>query len=178
MYTEANRGSWVKVEEAIFQRHTEYHQSDLLMNVLRSNGVSAVAIPDHVNIALEKYAPYKKEIEPRLIRQVLRRDPSSYLNLKRKEKLELLKFSLSDGEFSDLEGLQLLPLSNGEFVRFETPAKTVFIASKEHPQKLFPGLEERFLDRNVHEDIAHDLCDAVDQGDFHIYLFIDLIWKG
>ena len=178
MYTEANRGSWVKVEEAIFQRHSEHHQNNLLMKVLLSNGVSAVAIPDHVNIALKKYAPYKEEIEPRLIRQVLRQDPSSYLNLKRKEKLVLLKFSLSDSEFSDLEGLQLLPLSNGEFLRFETGAKTVYFDSKEHPRELFPGLDERFLDRNVHEDILHDLCDAIDHGEFHIYLIIDLIWEG
>ncbi|XP_068722037.1 sacsin-like [Montipora capricornis] len=173
VYTEANRGSWVKVEEAIFQRHTEHHQNDLLMKVLLSNGVSAVAIPENVNFALEKYAPYKEEIDPCLIRQVLRQDPSSHLNLKRKEKLILLKFSLSDGEFSDLEGLQLLPLSNGEFVRFETRAKTVYIASKEHPQELFPGLDERFLDRNVHEDILHDLCDAIDQG----YTQLELLTK-
>ena len=172
VYTEANGGSWVKVEEAIFQRH---HQNDLLLKILLSNDFSAVAIPDHVNIALREYAPYKKEIEPRLIRQVLRQEPSSYLNLERKEKMILLKFSLSDGKFSDLEGLQLLPLSSGEFVRFEKQAKTVYIASKEHPQELFPGLDERFLDRNVHENILHDLYYAIDQGDFHIPLFMSRI---
>ncbi|XP_067020991.1 sacsin-like [Acropora muricata] len=164
VYTKANGGSWVKVEDAFFQCQPEDELNELLMKVLLSVGISAVAIPDHVSRAVDKYSPRKKEIQPDLIRYVLQQRPSSYVNLGRKEKLLLLKFSLSDGQFSDLEGLQLLPLSNGDFLKFERRARTVFISSKEHPQELFPGLDERFLDRGVDEKILDSLFEAVDQG--------------
>lgn len=154
----------MKVEDAFFQCQPEDELNELLMKVLLSVGVSAVAIPDHVSRAVDKYSPRKTEIQPDLIRYVLRQLPSSYVNLGRKEKLLLLKFSLSDGQFSDLEGLQLLPLSNGDFLKFEARARTVFISSKEHPQELFPGLDERFLDRGVDEKILDNLSEAVDQG--------------
>ena len=164
MYTKANGGSWVKIEDAVFQCQPEDELNKLLMKVLLSVGLPAVAIPDHVSRALDKYSPGKTEIQPNLIRYVLQQRPSSYVNLRREEKLLLLKFSLSDGQFSDLEGLQLLPLSNGAFVKFEATARTVFISSGEHPQELFPGLDERFLDRGVDEEILDNLYKAVDQG--------------
>ena len=137
------------------------------MRVLLSVGLAAVAVPPHVHSGLDKYASKKKkEIEPRLIRQVLRKVPSSYVNLDRQEKLLLLQFSLSDRHFSDLEGLQLLPLCNGQFAKFEAQATTVYIASSEHPQELFAALDDRFLDKSVHEDIVRVLKEAVSQGTF------------
>ena len=154
----------MKIEDALFQCQPEDELNELLMKVLLSVGVSAVAIPDHVSRALEKYSPLKSEIQPNMIRYVLKQCPSSYVNLGREEKLLLLKFSLSDSQFSDLEGLQLLPLSNGDFLKFETKARKVFISSEEHRQELFPGLDERFLDRGVDEEILDNLYEAVAQG--------------
>ena len=164
MYTEADGGSWVKIEDAVFQCQPEDKLNKLLMKVLLSVGLPAVAIPDHVSTALDKYLTGKTEIQPDLIRCVLHQRPLSYVNLGRKEKLLLLKFSLRDGQFSDLEGLQLLPLSNKDFVKFEATARTVFISSGEHPQELFPGLDGRFLDRGVDKEILDNLYKAVRQG--------------
>jgi len=164
VHTEANGGSWVKVKEAIFQKQSGDHWNDLLLRVLLSVGLPAVAVPRHVHSVLDKYAAGKVEIEPRLIRYVLREVPSSYRNLERQEKLLLLQFSLTDRHFSDLEGLQLLPLCNGQFANFEARATTVYIASSEHPQGLFPALDDRFLDTSVHEDIVCILKEAVSQG--------------
>ena len=167
VHTEAKGGSWRKVKEAIFQRQSSDHWNELLFRVLLSVGLAAVAVPPHVHSGLDKYASKKKkEIEPRLIRQVLRKVPSSYVNLDRQEKLLLLQFSLSDRHFSDLEGLQLLPLCNGQFAKFEAQATTVYIASAEHPQELFAALDDRFLDKSVHEDIVRVLKEAVSQGTF------------
>ena len=154
----------MKIEDAVFQCQPEDQLNKLLMKVLLSVGLSAVAVPDHVSRALDKYSPSKTEIQPNLIRYVLQQRPSSYVNLEREEKLLLLKVSLSDGQFSNLEGLQLLPLCNGNFVKFEATARTVFISSREHPQELFPGLDGRFLDRGIEEEILDNLYEAVDQG--------------
>ena len=173
MYTKANGGSWMKIEDAFFQCEPGDELNELLMKVLHSVGLPAVAIPDHVSNALVKYSPRKTEIQPDLIRYVLQQRPSSYINLGREEKLLLLKFSLSDGQFSDLEGLQLLPLSNGDFVKFEATARTVFISSGEHPQELFPGLDGQFLDRGVDAEILDNLYEAIDQGTEKITMLND-----
>ena len=166
VHTEAKGGSWRKVNEAIFQKQSGDHWNELLLRVLLSVGLAAVAVPRHVHSGLDKYASSKTEIEPRLIRHVLREVPSSYVNLDRQEKLLLLQFSLGDRHFSDLEGLELLPLSNGQFAKFEAQATTVYIASSEHPQELFAALDDRFLDKSVHEDIVRVLKEAVSQGTF------------
>ena len=164
VHTEANGGRWVKIKEAIFQKQSSDHWNDLLLRVLLSVGLAAVAVPRHVHSALDTYALDKTEVEPRLVRYVLREVPSSYVNLDRHEKLLLLQFSLTDRHFSDLEGLQLLPLCNGQFARFEARATTVYIASSEHPQELFAALDDRFLDKRVHDDIVRFLKEAVSQG--------------
>ena len=164
VHTQADGGSWVKIEDAIFQRQSEGQQNDLLLRILLSVGLSAVTVPSHVQTALDIYFPDQTEIKPPLIRQVLRQEPSCYTKLERKAKLFLLQFCLSDRNFSDLDGLQLLPLSNGQFAKFENRATAIYIASPEHPQELFPGLRDRFLDKTVEEDILGYLQAAAFKG--------------
>ena len=163
-HTQADGGSWIKIEEAIFQGQSEGKQNDLLLRVLLSVGLPAVTVPSHVHSALDRYVAHQTEIKPPLIRDVLRQEPSCYTKLDRKEKLFLLQFCLSDRNFSDLDGLQLLPLSNGQFAKFENRATAIYIASPEHPQELFPGLSDRFLDKTVEANILGYLQAAALKG--------------
>ena len=163
-HTQADGGSWIKIEDAIFQGQSEGQQNDLLLRVLLSVGLPAVTVPSHVHSALDRYVADQTEIKPPLIRDVLRQEPSWYTKLDRKEKLFLLQFCLRDLNFSDLDGLQLLPLSNGQFAKFKNRATTIYIASPEHPQELFPGLSDRFLDKTVEADILGYLQAAAVKG--------------
>ena len=145
------------VKEAIFQRLLGDEPKDLLLRVLLSVNLPAVSVPSHILRAIDIYSPNQAEVTPRLIRRVLKQAPYSYRSLHRRDKLLLLQFTLRDGDFNDLHGLQLLPLSSGKFVIFERGARPVYIPSPKHPQELLPGLEDQFLDRNVHEDILEKL---------------------
>ena len=164
VHTQADGGSWVMIKDAIFQRQSEGQQNGLLLKVLLSVGSPAVSVPRHVHSALDRYAPNRVDIKPHLIRDALKQAPACYTKLDNNDKLFLLQFCLSDRDFSDLDGLQLLPLSNGKFVKFENHATTVYIASPEHPQELFPGLSDGFLDKTVEEDILGYLQAAASQG--------------
>ena len=175
VHTQADGGSWIKIEHAIFQRQSEGEKNDLLLRVLLSVGLPVVTVPSHVHSALDRYIPDQTEIKPPLMRPVLRQVPSCYTNLDRKEKLFLLQFCLSDRNFSDLDGLQLLPLSNGQFAKFENRATTIYIASPEHPQELFPGLSDRFLDKTVEKDILGYLQAAAFKGIVRTYYHYTLI---
>ena len=166
VHTEAQGGRWVTVDEAIIQSMAGDEPNDLLLRILLTANLPAVTVPSHLLSAIDIYAPHQPEITPSLIRHVLRQAPSSYTSLHRQDKLLLLQFSLSDGDFSDLHGLQLLPLSNGKFAKFEYHANPVYISSPQHPQELLPALDDSFLDTNVNEDILQHLQAATTQGMF------------
>lgn len=69
------------------------------------------------------------------------------------EKLCLLKYVLKDALFSELLGLELLPVSDGNFAAFSnSPGEAIYIASRKHPQELLPGLRDHFLDQDVDGD--------------------------
>ena len=89
---------------------------------------------------------------PSLVRSVLKTVPFSYENLKREEKLQLLKFVLKDECFSELSGLKLLPVSDGEFVPFSNSDATIFISSRKHPPGLIPTLRHRLLDQSLESE--------------------------
>ena len=152
------------VGEALFQRDLSGEQNDLLLRVLLSVGLPVVTVPTHVLKAVDVYAPVQAGITPPLVRHVLRQVPSSYTSLNGREKLLLLQFSLSDHRFEDLDSLHLLPLANETFVKFDKRATTVYMTSPEHPQELFPGVRDRFLDTNLDEEILLNLRAAISQG--------------
>ena len=152
------------VKEAIFQRGAEGEQDKLLLKVLLSVDLPAVSVPSHVLQAVDVYAPGQVQIKPPLIRYVLREVPSCYTSLNVTEKLLLLQFCLSDRAFKDLASLQLLPLANGTFAKFDSRATAVYITSTEHPQELFPGIPEKFLQNGLEEDILGNLRMAASGG--------------
>ncbi|XP_078348598.1 sacsin-like [Oculina patagonica] len=164
IHTRAQSGKWLTVNEAIFHRLPEDREKDLLLRVLLSANVPVVTVPSHVLNAIDVYGSCRKELTPYMVRHLLRQVPSSYTNLRRKEKLLLLRCCLRDRHFSDLYGLQLLPLANGTFAEFGNRATSIFIDSPEHPQNLFPALHHRFLDKSVDEDILDNLKAAALQG--------------
>ena len=164
VHTQAEGGDWVAVKEAIFQRGAEDEQDKLLLKVLLSVDLPAVSVPSHVLQVVDVYAPGQDQITPPLIRCVLRKAPSCYTSLDNTEKLLLLQFCLSDRAFKDLDSLQLLPLTNGTFAKFDSRATAVYITSPEHPQELFPGIPEKFLQNDLDEDILRNLRSAASEG--------------
>ena len=164
VHTEAKGGKWLAVSEALFQRRTDREEHQLLLEVLLSVGVPAITVPSHVLQAVDVYAPGQKEITPPLTRHVLRKVPSCYTSLDKTEKLLLLQFCLSDHLFEDLDNLKLLPLANGTFAKFDSHTSTVYITSPEHPQELFPDIPEKFLQKDLEEDILQNLRSAASEG--------------
>ena len=165
VHTPAESGKWVTVKEAIFHRLPDDGRRELLLRVLLSADVPVVTAPNHVLSSIDVYTPEKADITPSMIRHVLRKAPSSYKTLKRKEKLLLLRCCLRDRCFTDLHGLELLPLANGTFATFGNRTNTIYIDSPKHPQELFFGLQHRFLDKDVDEDILQELQAVAAEGE-------------
>ena len=156
VYTKASGGKWLKVEDAILDRLGEHQPKELLVTVLLEAHQNVATLPDYVLKAFTAVRdnPVIKEITPLLVRQILKESPSSYRNLARMEKLNLLAYILNciDESFADLIGLELLPVSSGAFKCFASPSicgEAVYVCSPDHPRKMFPCLDHQFLDLNL-----------------------------
>ena len=160
VYTKASGGKWLKVEDAILDILDEHQPKELLVRVLLEAHQNVATLPDHVSKAFTAVGnkPFIKEITPILVRQILKESPSSYRNLGRMEKLNLLAFILNciDENFADLIGLELLPVSSGVFKCFASLSicdEAVYVCSSDHPRKMFPCLDHQFLDQNLDRNL-------------------------
>lgn len=90
-----------------------------LERTLVSCGENLVTLPQNISRAIAEAHPRPdtlKHVTPPFVRHVLRR--MDMHTLSKGDKLHLLEYVLSDGKYKELEGLQLLPLSDGSFRAF------------------------------------------------------------
>uniref|UniRef100_A0A8C5P842 Sacsin molecular chaperone n=1 Tax=Leptobrachium leishanense TaxID=445787 RepID=A0A8C5P842_9ANUR len=155
---------WLKESDVNFSELDEEKEySKTILNYLQTSGTQTAKVPSNIAAAFQvpvnNSKPVKK-VTPALVRQVLRktahRGPTH-------EKLHLLEFSLSDGIYSELIGLELLPLQSGRFILFSSSVSDkdiVYITSEEFPRTLFPGLEGRLLLDDLKPEILNALKEA------------------
>eukprot|EP00064_Thunnus_orientalis_P009264 superscaffoldBa00001163_g9287 len=156
--------SWIRVDQAVFtELDTDEDTSESVINYLQSSGTQVAKVPAAVDPVLAAYVTESTEVRkvtPSLVRQVIRKykhkGPSQ-------EKLLLLEFVLSDANYSDLIGLELLPLQDETFTTFSssvTEKDAIYIASEEYPRSLYPGLEDRFILENIKPSVMDRLKTA------------------
>ncbi|KAL5004239.1 hypothetical protein ScPMuIL_017695 [Solemya velum] len=154
---------WLNCTNCIFPPDPSVEETTwkVIRHVYLEASENLVEVPEHISAILKKYAPAKmKSISPDHMRGVLWESGPMYRGLSVSEKLYILNFLLSDGQYGRLAGLELLPLDNKDFVTFEkreipvgnTCENCVFYCTSEE-HKLFPGLDDRIvmLDAAVYE---------------------------
>ena len=165
IYTQAHGGKWINLKDAIFDRLDENDAvKELLRKVLLEASQNVATLPNHV---LESVcATTTKQITPSFVRGILKATPSCYRSLERKEKFSLLEFVLKDDNFSELPGLELLPVSDGTVVSFveRSANAAIYITSPEHPPELLPGLKHRILDQDADEETLRKLEEVAEKG--------------
>ncbi|KAM8977638.1 sacsin [Pelodytes ibericus] len=156
--------SWLKEADVNFSELDESKEySKTILNYLQVSGTQTAKVPANVAAACQvpvNSSKTVKKVSPSLLRQVLRKcghkGPTH-------EKLHLLEFILSDEVYSELIGLELLPLQSGRFIPFSSSVSDkdiVYITSEEFPRTLFPGLEGRLLLDTLKPDIFTALKEA------------------
>ncbi|KAG7502347.1 hypothetical protein JOB18_018013 [Solea senegalensis] len=118
-----------------------------IKQTLVSCGENLVTLPGHVARAIKEGCPYLstlKHVTPGFIRDTLRRIGTH--DISRDDRLCLLEYALSDEKYKELEGLQLLPLSDGSFRSFTNRQEdTTLIDSNEFPRALLPFCKHLFI---------------------------------
>ncbi|CAL8261780.1 unnamed protein product [Arctogadus glacialis] len=125
--------------------------SAAIQNILISCGDNLVKIPERVERAIEMAYPHPeslKRVTPTFLRTILHK--TDLQNVTKEEKVSLLEYVLSDGTYEELQGLPLLPLSDGTFRSFTNKAEDVaFIDSQDFPRSLLPGCKHLFIPQDL-----------------------------
>lgn len=107
-----------------------------LERTLVSCGANLVTLPRNVRSAIAGAHPRPDtltHVTPALVRDVLR--GNAIPTLAKDDKIHLLEYALSDKNYRELEGLRLLPLSDGSFRAFtQREADSALIDSTEFPR--------------------------------------------
>ncbi|KAL2096565.1 hypothetical protein ACEWY4_008713 [Coilia grayii] len=156
--------SWVRVDEAVFSElDPEDDCSAAVTKYLQSSGMHLAQVPFAVDSVLATYVTKPggvSKVTPAFVRQALRKTKHKG---PAQEKLQLLEFVLGDGGYSDLIGLELLPLQDDTFTAFSSSVSekdAVYIASDEYPRSLYPGLEGRFILESISPKVMNRLKEA------------------
>ena len=170
----ASKSSWKLVQDVLISDKTQEHlalDESVAIEVLKRIGYS-IAFPTAnvtscLNEIARKHEVSADKVSPGVVRDALK-CKNYYQNMKRHNKIKLLKYVLQDRNYSDLDGLSLLPLADGTFTAFSSShwaAKEVYIESVECPRSLFPGLNAMFLDETIDAGVCKTLRKAVVSGD-------------
>lgn len=107
-----------------------------LERTLVSCGANLVTLPRNVRSAIAGAHPRPDalaHVTPALVRDILRGD--AVQTVSKDDKIQLLEYALSDKNYKELEGLRLLPLSDGSFRAFtQGEVDPALIDSTEFPR--------------------------------------------
>lgn len=165
------RGRWLHWEDTTFDVLTNVdEESRLLQNVLYTDDRNLACVPDYVMKLLPKKAA----------RITVHQVCDSLLNVQTEmmlndsDRVLLLKYVMENLSFPDdarhLCGLKVLPLADGEWTEFKTKFagdEKVYVHSRDHPARLLPGLESRFLK----VDVAPNKCKELAKQSNALYIF-------
>uniref|UniRef100_A0A8C2Q1H3 Sacsin/Nov domain-containing protein n=1 Tax=Cyprinus carpio TaxID=7962 RepID=A0A8C2Q1H3_CYPCA len=162
---------WVSASDAVFP--VINIRSDTMSAVSRlliAEGENLVTVPEHVLKDVQEIFPERDTltwVTPSYVRDVLHRSEAE--NLNKDDKYSLLEFALSDEKYTELQGLKLLPLSDGTFTSFGNGVQnTVLIDNEKFPRTLLPFCTERFLPNDLSEFCTMQLRKLATKGIFNI----------
>nr|XP_033818277.1 sacsin-like [Geotrypetes seraphini] len=174
----SDNSRWLKPSEVIFLPSMENQNlKNTLEELLLLVKEPLVRVPENVQRALE-LSPNSptalKTISPSFIRGVLRR--GAWSNISSQQKLQILEYITSDGQYQDLLGLQLLPLSDGTFTSFQTTDKegVVYLDSPRFQRTLLPGLVQRFPPTDIKMEVVQLLRKIAGSGAFRNIVCLDI----
>ena len=168
----ASESSWKRVKGVLISNTTQQFLSldeSVAIEELKRMGYSiafpAANVTSCLNEIARQHGVSADKVSPGVVRDALKQN-SYYQNMKRHNKIQLLKYVLQDHNYSGLAGLSLLPLADGAFTAFSSSlwAKEVYIESVECPRSLFPGLNAMFLDETIDAGVYKTLRKAVVSG--------------
>ncbi len=156
-------GRWIKPGKGVFIPKEDQF-SPIVHRVLSSCKIRLVDVPLRIWNAFELAQFSPTCISSRLTRCHLRNQSGSYMYIDAHEKHELLRYCLEDANYSDLQGLVLLPRADGNFAKFEEVGlytQHYYICNEEYPQALLPHMSKQLVNVQKQDSDLHSKLLAV-----------------
>lgn len=165
IYCDVAGGRWLELKSVVLDcdETVPGRIRTSVRNMLLNANYPYVRLPAPVLDAVQELCPFYDTIQkmtPALLRTAVRKFGQNITNYTRDEILSFLEYALSDGNYSDLNGLHLLPLNNGIFVQFRilrSQGSEVYIVSNEEFSGLFPSLDDIILDSSLPSFLLEEL---------------------
>jgi sacsin len=164
-WTSASGGHWIKPTEAFYLKEdVEGIENSEVLDTIRKflveAGVLLVELPKNLMVSVKILLREKignHILGPKRVRQECKEKRKILTSQSCSSKLGLLYYILTDQNYSDMGGIELLPLDDGTFEMFDRSRRKVFISSNLHPKKLlWPGFRGRFLHQDTPQNfISH-----------------------
>ncbi|XP_056124422.1 sacsin-like isoform X2 [Rhinichthys klamathensis goyatoka] len=143
---------WVSPSDAVFPVNNLCCDTmSAISRLLIAEGENLVTVPEHILKDVQEIFPENDTLTwmtPSYVRNVLHRSEAE--NLSKDDRYSLLEFALSDEKYTELQGLKLLPLSDGTFTSFSNEVQnTVLIDNEKFPRTLLPFCKERFIPNDL-----------------------------
>ena len=159
---------WVRISQNVVLYNRSTSPPDIVKRALTACGLQLCEVPEHVYKAVyTRQSDVVKHLSPSLVCCSLRKCSSSYKNEHYKEKLKLLHFCLNDPDYSNLIGLQLLPVADGTFKSFNRISlfgDSCYICSRDYPRKLLPNIDSELVDLSKVDKDLHSKLQKVAQS--------------
>ena len=157
-------GIWVTPGSAVYMPKLRKPVADVVKMSLTNCSVNIAEVSACVWEAFAYTGMQATEINQYFVCEKLQAVPNSYANFSPSQKLELLKYCLSDWKYDNNQfaNLELLPLANGSFTAFhsysQNAANAVYLSTKECPKKLLPNMDHKIVDlcgNELHSMLTH-----------------------
>lgn len=173
-FTPKAGGQWVNKNEAMLVRLTnlkvDYPKrldiQKTIKKVLLILGKPVIEDKENMQTLINK--SIIEEVKGRNFTCFLMESPCVLNDLTWKEKIGILWYIIED-DSTNLKGLPLIPLANGEFQTFGSIKTTVpiYMASTAYI-KLFPGKEDRFISPEIPVDLTEELRVMINKSKFSV----------
>ena len=147
---------WVRLNQCVVTCD-DYSLPEVAMRVLTAGGLKVCEIPHHVSKAVSSRVSH---VSSSLVRNSLRENINAYQREDSAEKHDLLRYCLLDEDYSDLHGLELLPVADNTFKSFSTSryANECYICRQHFSRKLLPNIDSELVDlSDIDQELHSDL---------------------
>ena len=158
----ARTGEWVRHTNAFFTPLNEKLPS-VLLRALSNCSLKLVTVPRKIWDALKVAKISVSKVTPKLARNQFRSNPSSYSSIDPVGKRVLLIYCIEDKQYSELHGVALLPLANGNYVQFQRGSifsGGVYLCNPTCPRDLLPNLNHKLVDVSDDSSLQSGLNDV------------------
>ena len=156
-------GNWVRLTDAVIV--VDKSVPDSVQEALVTAKMNVVQLKSDQWDPIRLYVPkqYIKTVTPFLTRCILKKNVDFYKTMTQYNKCCILNYCLSDYEPSEVLDLELVPLAEGSFCKFQrknASDRIIYICPEDIPHDLLPGHEHQMVNiLQNHPDTHYKLMD-------------------